>query len=86
MTNEQIDLIESIARQGREGVNLDCGQASTPSSLNCSPPPLAFQVKKGLEHAAQESWRLGQHQELNALLQKNPDVARILDLIKILGY
>lgn len=48
--------------------------------------PLASRVRRGLEVAAEESWKLGLHKELQALIEKHPDTARMLDLIKILGY
>lgn len=80
-------------RETEEQTKKDCGQvgqavnAATIESLNKEyRPSLHDRVQKQLAHSREEIKRCEKLAELNRLLTKNPEVARILDLIDEVRY
>jgi len=64
-------------------VNYECG---TSGMDICARPTLRDCIKRQIENAHSQGWLLEELNELDDLLEKNPDVARILDLIDIVGW
>ena len=70
----------SLGQSGQQ----DCTQAYGLQENLCSArrPSLTESIKSRIYHSQRESQNLLQLNELDALLEKHPDVARILDLIE----
>lgn len=80
MTNEQQEKLKAIAEENY------CNQASTIGQAGLySPcePSLMEKINSQLYRSQIESNKLNQLSELKYLLDKNPEVARILDLMNI---
>ncbi len=56
------------------------------SALEPARPNIRERVAKQLEYSQTEARKVGRLRELSRLLEKNPDVARILDLVEEVRY
>jgi hypothetical protein len=97
MTKEQEERIQKDAEYER--LHKDCGCNSGPQTIGSDwagqavrdercqesylQPGLRERIAKRCDHAREESSRLNQLRELQTLLNQNPAVARILDLLEI---
>lgn len=92
MHNETI--AQQLAREVEKDSQAKCATANIGSGMaGCAiglndhyrPDTLSQRISARLVYAEQESRRAGSLNELRYLLDKNPDVARILDLIDEVG-
>lgn len=80
MVNEE--ALKKVAKEQQYADANTIGGAQTPYR----PPTITERLQKKLEYSRQEAQNSAKLEELCNLLAKNPDVARILDLIQEVGY
>lgn len=86
MTELQKELESMKAQAEFQAKNYATGKADVGILTNATSEPcrpsLAERVRLDLNRARQESVKASRLEELNMLLSKHPDVARILDLLE----
>lgn len=84
------EIEEAIEKQrAHDSARVECGTSDVMGMAGqlgrYTPPTFREQMGKRLEHAKAEGKKAGKLQELCILLDKNREVARILDLIEEVG-
>ena len=82
LTKENIEQEQKLkAMEAERLMQAQCGcdvQTQTPD-----PPTFMERVRQNLEHSRKEMRRADNLSELQYLLEKNPDMARILELLEL---
>lgn len=84
--NECTEKLTAYQAEKRAGMATDYGAGMLQGAacgMDPRRPSLMESVESQLNRATGEAYKADQLRELQYLLQKNPDVARILDLIEV---